>query len=296
MEATKNKKQSIIDKAFGGTFMNSVMCLNCKKVSRTVQRFTEVIVEMNFKAHNGQKRKNSYNYNYGNNYKNSKMSKRERKKNKNKKNRKNQKNKYFNSTFESSIDYSQTTVPSDPSPELLKTMIEYQLSEDQLEEENNSLDPKTFFLVDPLTTIIDEERESEEREDEGEGSDVNSEGEDRLIYEVFDEVQQTGNDQDGPDEEDEEKDSKNGSNSGDWEIVNKSDAEDKDANEIKDDKQPDTTSAEEMINQAFTQQDTTETTDKKEEDKDEDSEEVIVEDYKKSNGNSKFFKIDLDSE
>ena len=49
-EAVKKQKRSIVDKSFGGTFLTSVLWLNWLNVSRTVQRFTDIILDLNFKS------------------------------------------------------------------------------------------------------------------------------------------------------------------------------------------------------------------------------------------------------
>ena len=93
-EATKKKKRSIVDKVFGGTFFFLFLCLTCKKISSTVQRFTDVILDLNFQQ--GHEKKNQQ-YNCKNNYRR-RLTKKEKKKmkNRNKRHHKKQnKNKYF---------------------------------------------------------------------------------------------------------------------------------------------------------------------------------------------------------
>lgn len=164
-EATKKKKRSIVDKVFGGTFLNSVLCLTCKNVSRTVQRFTDVIVDLNFKEGHSVSHKYSNNYGGHNSYK---MSKRDRKRQKNKKYKNNKKGKYFNQDYDYDYDTVHTKVKQAAPAEkpIDKPMLEYLLTEEEVKAETESLDPKLYYPLNRDNTILDEYDEAQEDEED----------------------------------------------------------------------------------------------------------------------------------
>ena len=175
-EAVKKKKKSIVDKAFGGTMMNSVLCLTCKNTSRTVQRFTDVLVDINFKEHTSGNSHSHHNQSYKNynENKNGRQSKRDRKKNKNKKNRNNKKQAYFDQSWSDSMSVSYPTQNAkDTEPVLETPMLEYLISEDLLKSEENLKNPKMFYPIDSETTVLEEvaEESDQNRHSEAEGED-----------------------------------------------------------------------------------------------------------------------------
>ena len=170
-EATKKKKRSIVDKVFGGTFCNSVLCLSCKNVSRTVQRFTDIILDINFQK-GGEGRNYQQNYHFNNYHSGKRMSKRERKRMRNKKNKWNKKqNKYFKNSWKDqgrNNNYNNNNQEG-KSKKKDKTLLEYLVPEELLEEEAVSLDPKIYFKIDQEQTILEEYGEEGNEEAEGEG-------------------------------------------------------------------------------------------------------------------------------
>ena len=127
--------------------MTSVLCLRCLNVSRTIQRFTDIILDLNFKS------VSTYTPNFRsyNSHRSFKMNKREKKRLKNKRQRQNKKGKYFQSNYDHD-DYmpteQQIVVTKVVDPEKDKPMLDYLLPEDVLLVEKSEINKKCYFPIE----------------------------------------------------------------------------------------------------------------------------------------------------
>jgi len=152
------------------------------KISRTVQRFTDVILDLNFKVGSSKQIKTKYR----SHNKPARMSKRDRKRNINKKNRQNRNKRFIPDDFSDSDDdqyynAKQSTAVNNDLAENWKTMLEYIIPEHIKKSEETAEAPLMFYLIDKETNII-EDYDSQEAEDKSqEGEDI-GEGKDRYIH------------------------------------------------------------------------------------------------------------------